>query len=139
MASTTPVMIWIFPAEWGYLVPALTCSLMIGLTQFLGVAIVVARILGIHLAAVCAPLAKPLVLSLIAMPLLIAFNQSVENWVLWKLLGLMFVYGGIYLVLCWFFMLEKNERAQFMGLIQKIRSRNKPSDSSENSTSSVNP
>lgn len=135
----TPVAIWMAPAEWEYLAPAFSCSLMITLSMLLGIAAIIAHLLKMRATEIIAPLTRPLISALVLLPILIAFLQYVKDWSLWLLIGAMFLYGGVYLILCWIYVLQKHERLQILGAVSNIRSRRTSSNSSENSTTSAKP
>ena len=128
----TPIAIWIAPVEWEYLVPALVSSTMIFLSMFVGVAIVVARILQSSTMSIVAPLIRPFIASLIMLPILMLFLAKVETWTIWLLVLAMFVYGGAYTLLSWFIVLSKDERRLAINALRPIRARQDATDSSTN-------
>lgn len=109
---TMPLALWVLPADWDYLAPVAYSSVVMFATVLVGLAMVVARALNLTLRQVLSPLVRPLVLSLLSVPVLLPNFLWVQNWSPAALLLAAVQYGGVYVVLCWLLMLRPDERAR---------------------------
>ena len=135
--AITPVALWMSPSQWDYLVPAICCSIALGATMLLGIAIVVSRAIESPLAKVFAPLARPFVVSLVPLPLLFVVLLAVGEWSLPLLIGVLVVYGLAYLALSWRYILQDSERDRVRKALRSFRSGKQPQDSRENSSANL--
>lgn len=71
-----------------------------------------ARSLGVSYMKLLGPLVRPLLLSLMTAPILLLAIWSIQQWRVWSLLGVVLIYGTVYVAFGYGFMLDRAERCR---------------------------
>lgn len=107
------LLLFLFPASIRYTAPAWAHSSLFVLFHLVFLPRLVSRRLGIGLENTLAPLGRPLVASLVGLPVLIWGNRHLQHGDLLGLCGVVAAYGAIFAVVSWLVVLDGAERRRF--------------------------
>ncbi len=87
--------------------------------HFIGLPVVLRRTLGVPIRDAYAPLIRPTLMALIALPVALVFRYKVQDWTLLWLIATMAAFGLVYAGLCLSFAMDRAERAMFIGILRR--------------------
>lgn len=110
---------WLLPDSIRITSVAAGTSAVFFVVHFIGLPIILRRTLGVPVREAYAPLIRPTLLVLIALPAALIFLFKVERWNIWWLLATMATFGAVYGGLILSFAMDRSERSLFLNALRR--------------------